>query len=301
MNFDNMQGLARALFEEEEDALFLCDPDNDQILDANSSAQRMTGFLLRDLLRMSVDQLFKAQSPDRMQDMQNSFRKTGLFRSQPGYALRSVQPAHWTQVSVTVSRLHLLPRTLVLIAARDLREHLQTCTRLENLEAERSRLFAAVPQGLWSGEVSAGGQLVYHWFSSAVERITGQPPAFFLAGSNRWWGLVHPQDRPGWERFLARFLDQQPGEQEYRLLRDDGTLRWVRETVAVFPEPGKPTRLHGTVTDITDHKAREQLLAENEERFKSLLAANPALASMRRILGTGAVDFTEREPVADSP
>ena len=44
MKHDHLEGLAQALFEESGDALFLFDPDSHQLLDANSTAQRLCGF-----------------------------------------------------------------------------------------------------------------------------------------------------------------------------------------------------------------------------------------------------------------
>jgi PAS domain S-box-containing protein len=256
MNFDPYQGLARSLFEESEESLFLFDPDTELILDANSAAQRLTGFLLRDLLRLSVDQLFQAL-PKQMEQMLASFRRTEVLRSHPGYEICSVQPNQWIPVSLSVARLHVQSRTFVLVTARDLREQLQMATCLDNVEAERSQILEASPHALWSAEVGDNAQLVYHWFSPAVERLTGQPPGFFLSGSNRWWSLVAPPDQPGWERFLARLLTGQSGVLEYRLVRVDGSIHRVRETVVAFPQKGQPTRLYGTITDLTEPKTSE--------------------------------------------
>jgi len=275
MNFDEFQGLARSLFEEAGEALFLCDPESDQILDANGAAQRLTGFLLRDLLRIPVTQLFRSASPRGMKEMSRAFHTPDVVCSGPGYAVRSVQPDLWIPVNVRVSRLHVLPRMLVLITARNLGEQLQTCAELENREGELGRTLASVPHCLWSAEVSAERQLRYHWFSPAVERITGQPPDFFLGGSNRWRDLVHPQDQPCWERFMAGLLAGQSGDQEYRLVRADGTTRWVRETVVAFAEVGKATCLHGTVTEVMDRKTAEPFSKESEKRFNSLMEPVP--------------------------
>src|SRR4051794_23724806 len=118
---DNYEGLAQAFFEESGDALFLFDPETDQLLDANSTAQRLTGFLLRELLRISVLQLFRAEEERGVLRVQSAFRKTQVFHSQHGYSLRTFQPDAWVPVSLTVSRLHVTPRALALVTARDVR------------------------------------------------------------------------------------------------------------------------------------------------------------------------------------
>src|SRR5437868_6152110 len=50
--------LARALFEESGDALFLIDPQSDTFLDANPVAQRLSGFSRDELRTMSASYLF---------------------------------------------------------------------------------------------------------------------------------------------------------------------------------------------------------------------------------------------------
>jgi PAS domain-containing protein len=253
MNFDEYQGLARSLFEEAGDALFLCDPEIHQILDANCAAQRLTGFLLRDLLRLPVPQLFRSSSSGGMQELLRNFHSSECFRSRTGYAVRSVQTDLWVPVLVTVSRLHVQPRMLVLLTARSPNEQVPTSAEPENREKEWRRMLASGFHCSWSGEVGANQQLVYHWFSPAVEWVTGQPAGFFLAGTNRWWNLVHKEDQPTWERFMTQVLAGESGDHEYRLVRPDGSTQWVRETISIFAEEGKPTCLHGTVAEVLNH------------------------------------------------
>src|SRR5579864_9303507 len=102
MKHDELEGLAQALFEESGDALFLFDPDTDQILDVNSTAQRLSGFPLRDMLRMEATNLFRSETPGGLARLRQAIRKTGLFHSQEGYFLRTVQDGVWIPVNLTV-------------------------------------------------------------------------------------------------------------------------------------------------------------------------------------------------------
>ena len=54
--------LARTLFEESGDALFLFDPDSGELLDANPTAQRLSGFPLAVLRRLPVSYLFRSEA-----------------------------------------------------------------------------------------------------------------------------------------------------------------------------------------------------------------------------------------------
>src|SRR5687767_2933700 len=112
MNYDNLEGLAQALFEESGDALFLFEPETDQLLDVNSTAQRLTGFLLWELLRMPATSLFRYGHARDLQRMRQAAQKTGTFHSQEGYHLRTIQEGVWIPVNLTISRLHVKPQTL---------------------------------------------------------------------------------------------------------------------------------------------------------------------------------------------
>ncbi len=84
MNTTNIQGLARAIFEEAGDALFLSDPETDQLLDVNPTAQRLTGFTRPELLRMQATQLFRFGAQEGRQRMRRAAEATGVFHSQEG-------------------------------------------------------------------------------------------------------------------------------------------------------------------------------------------------------------------------
>ena len=59
MDYEGYDGLARALFEEHEDPLVLCDSQTKLVLDVNAAAQRLCGIGLKDLLDTPVLNLFR--------------------------------------------------------------------------------------------------------------------------------------------------------------------------------------------------------------------------------------------------
>jgi PAS domain S-box-containing protein len=251
--------LSVALFEEAGDALFLFEPQTDQLLDVNPTAERLTGLSREQLLARPATYWFRFGGQGGLLRLRQAAGRSGVFHSQEGFFLRTAQDRVWVPVNLTVTRLHIRPRTLALITARDVRERHEDHMRLQKAEAELRQVLASSEDCLWSAEMDRGGHWAYRYLSPAVEKITGWPPDFFLSAPQRWRDIVHPEDRPRWEQGVRRLKTGEVVQQEYRLLRPDGTPRWVHDRVAVSGgTDGHPLRLDGVLADTTDHREVEE-------------------------------------------
>src|SRR3954453_7029076 len=121
MRHSTAKDLAQALFEEAGDALFLFDPETDQVQDVNPMAERLSGFARPDLLSFQATYLFRFSGQGGKQRLHHAATKTTVFHAQDGFLLRTSKEGVWVPVNVTITRLHLQPRTLALITARDMR------------------------------------------------------------------------------------------------------------------------------------------------------------------------------------
>ncbi len=133
--------------------------------------------------------------------------------------------------------------------------------------------------------VDAGtGQLEY--LSSAYEGIWGEPRDRIMADVAHWAETVHPDDRTEGATVLRRVLAGEAFTIEYRVLRRDGGVRWIRDTS--FPIPAADGRIRwagGIAQDITSQKeaqaalerANETLEARVSERTAALCQALDAL------------------------
>ncbi len=251
--------LAESLFNEAGDALFLVDPDTDQLLDANPMALRLCGFRRDELLGIPTTTLFRIDEAGSAQRLRRAAQQTGIFHSQEGYLLRTRQPDVWIPVNLTVSRLHVEPKPLGLITARDLREQREAHLRLKRMEAELRRVVGAVSDCLWSARVEPGGRWTYRFFTPVVARIAGRPSSDLTPGLDRWRAAVHPDDRPRWEEAVERLRAGQSVVEEYRVVWPDNSCHWVRDKVTVTRAPdGKTLHIDGVLSDITEYKRAEQ-------------------------------------------
>ncbi len=268
--------LGQALFQELGDALFLLDPATDRLIEVNSVALRLTGFSRENILDFPATHLFRFDSSAGLQRLRDAFAKTIDFHGQDGYFLRTREEA-WIPVSLTVSRLHVVPKPLGLIIARDERERRQALARTKQVEKELRQVLASSPSALWSAERVAGQEVTTGWqfryVSPLLARIAGRPPEFF-DHPFRWAEVVHPAERENYLAGVRRVLSGRATESEtlYRVLSPNGGMRWVRDRLQVVRDPrGQAVRLDGCLTDVTEQWQAEEALQQSEQRFRALV------------------------------
>ncbi|HZV06680.1 MAG TPA: PAS domain S-box protein [Gemmataceae bacterium] len=274
MSSSPSQDLAHALVEEAGDALFLFDPDSDQLLQVSRMAVELTGFAREKMLARPATYFFRFGGKGGQRRFRDAAARTTVFHSQEGFFLRTNRDGVWIPVNLSIARLHVHPKTLALITARDMREQHETLRRLADMEAELRRVMASVSDCLWSGECSnvsrhskgEGSGWVYRYFSPVIENLTGRPPQFFLGSPYQWRSIIHPDDLPCWERAMERLRDGQNSQEEYRIIAPDERVRWLRESVRVTRQPNSKTcRLDGVLSDITERKEAEIGMKQAEE------------------------------------
>jgi PAS domain S-box-containing protein len=101
----------------------------------------------------------------------------------------------------------------------------------------------------------------YSYIGPQVEQLFGHS-AEQWNDKKIWMDAVHPDDR---ERVMAwaDAFDERPRDSsaEYRMLRPDGTVVWVRDIIKIETDENGRRVGYGTVVDVTDGKLRDgQLL-----------------------------------------
>ncbi|MBW4657660.1 MAG: PAS domain-containing protein [Drouetiella hepatica Uher 2000/2452] len=137
-------------------------------------------------------------------------------------------------------------------------------------EELRRMALSAASMGAWDWDIVTGEE---HW-STEVESLFGLAPGTFGGSYEDFLQYIHPDDRhqvlKAQQRAIREDTEYVP---EYRIIRPNGTLRWVTSRGKVTRNAqGKPLRLSGVTMDITDRKQAEADVREREERFRSLLA-----------------------------
>ncbi|CBN57126.1 MULTISPECIES: PAS domain S-box protein [Kamptonema] len=101
------------------------------------------------------------------------------------------------------------------------------------------------------------------YINPAVEQIFGCSVAEFFSNPNLWFEIIHPDDRDRIANAFVRLQEKGKTRTEYRIIRRDGQVRWLSvNSYLVYDETGKPIRIDGITTDISDRIESESRLEQ---------------------------------------
>ncbi|MHB8865706.1 MAG: HAMP domain-containing protein [Pirellulaceae bacterium] len=163
---------------------------------------------------------------------------------------------------------------------REVRERRQAEAALRESEERLALALNAGQIGMFAWDVSTGDVLC----TLQTELVFGFPPPSAHPTTTQhsyqdWVDCIHPDDLPRIELRLRECMAQrEPFETEYRVVWSDGSVHWIdARGLFTFDAEGRPTRMLGTVMDITERKWAEQRLRESEQRIRASLSEKEVL------------------------
>ncbi len=125
--------------------------------------------------------------------------------------------------------------------------------------------------GIGSWEWDIPGDTVT--WSKEMYRLWGIEPSASAATYEKYLESVHPDDRQAVnDTVQGAYADHQPYSVLHRVVRPDGTERWIlgRGRVTTDAE-GNPVKFAGTAEDITERKVAEDLVADSERELRAYI------------------------------
>ncbi|MEJ2131085.1 MAG: response regulator [Gammaproteobacteria bacterium] len=181
------------------------------------------------------------------------------------------------QVAMNVKRVSQRTRLVMILEQTTLE------TRINELE----RVIDAVSEARWEWNLATGESTVVgdgvRYLGYEGDDLQGSPSV--------WEKFIHPDDYDEALRRTAEYLSgkRRTYRAEYRVLRKDGTYRWVlsRGEVVEHNDEGNPVRLAGTFTDITELKEA----TADRDRLQVQLRHAQKLNALGQLTGGIAHDF----------
>jgi two-component system CheB/CheR fusion protein len=154
--------------------------------------------------------------------------------------------------------------------AFDVTDRLQAQEALRRSEERLALAQRAARIGTFEWEFATGRVT----WTEAQEALYGLPPGGFDGTLQHWRRLIHPDDLARADRDgLLAVAERHELDTEYRVVRPDGSLRWIATKAQVFSDDtGAPQRLLGINLDVTERKQAELALQEADRRKDEFLA-----------------------------
>jgi PAS domain S-box-containing protein len=278
--------LGRALFEQSPLSTVVYDAAGHVVL-ANAAFERLFGLRVAELPRSYTlldDPQLEAQGvlPLARRAFAGEAVVLPPVRYEPAPQV-GVTTSSWTQAHLYPLRDAAGAVTAVVLVHVDLTARVDAEEALRASEARLRVALEAGEMGAWEWGI---GENVVRW-SATLERIHGLAPGTFGGTLEDVLRGVHPDDRARVRAALESRADGDAYAIAHRIVRPDGTVRWVRLRGQLLRDAeGQPERLTGICTDVTvERRADEEtrLLAEAGAVLASSLDHELTLATVARL------------------
>ena len=272
-----------------EDAVTGVTPD-DIVVSWNEAAERIYGYSAQEIIGRSI--LITAP-PERTQELQGKLAALRRGeRVKPYQTVRIRKDGSHIHISITLSPIYgpTGRLTSILALARDITQGIRAEQALQRSEEKFRQLAENIDEVFWMIDTEAT-QILY--VSPAYQEIWGRTCESLYSNPASWLDAIHSEDRTRAEEVFQRQLKGEAVENEYRIVRPDGALRWIRDRAfPIFDDSGDLIRVAGFAEDASNWKLAEEAQRSSESRFRRLwtptssecLRGTPASKSAKRMM-----------------
>ncbi len=161
----------------------------------------------------------------------------------------------------------------IIAGVLDFSERIHTETALRASEEQLTRVLAGGELGYWDWDITTN---TVHRNRRWAEML-GYTEEEIHKSVNQWLDFIHPDDRAAAWESITDHLEGRTAQHrlEYRMLTKQGGYCWILDSAKVvsYDPQGKPLRMCGTHTDISERRAGEE-----SARLASLVYENSSEA-----------------------
>lgn len=170
-----------------------------------------------------------------------------------------------------------------MVVTQDITSEIEMREQLEREEKRFHELATHIDEVFW---ISTPDKSKMLYVSPAYADIWGRSCESLLNDAYSFLDNVHPDDRDRINTAIEK-QTQREYDEEYRIVRPDGSIRWVRDQAFLVREAGEIVRIVGTSKDITTRKQYEQTLTSLHDATQEMMSAETTV-DIARITVTAA-------------
>ncbi|HEX2861042.1 MAG TPA: ATP-binding protein, partial [Lacunisphaera sp.] len=252
----------REIFNATSDALLVHDADG-RIIDANAQASVLFGAERAALLDRSLGDFSLGASPFGEAEAAENLRRAlgGEPQLFEWRSRRASGELFWAEVALREWETGGQRRAIAAVRDISNRKAAQEAVRIND---ERLRMaMAASSQGWFELHVPTGQGIL----SDEYVRMLEYEPAEFRSDLQAWISRIHPADRDETvQAYRQGLATGRLTSMEYRQCTRTGGWKWIRSVAKVVEHDaaGRPVRVMGTHTDITERKELEAQLLHSQ-------------------------------------
>ena len=253
----------RAFTNQSTEGITVADQDGNYVY-INSAFCKMSGYTVNELLIMTVFDMKAKDQPqscfyDSKENMEGIPIRVNLKRKDGTEYL----------TEIIGKNIEVDNQKLVLGTIRDITERVKSEQALKDSEHLLSKSQKVARIGSYVLDIANDS-----WNSSeTLDEVFGIDEKF-NKDIERWQSIIHPDDRETLQEYFATNVlsKHEPFNKEYRIKRViDNQELWVHGIGELeFDNKGKPTRMTGTIQDITDRKRAELEITKSDKKFRAL-------------------------------
>ncbi|MFO0956820.1 MAG: ATP-binding protein [Isosphaeraceae bacterium] len=245
MKIEDHREVARGLFRESPDVLILFDTERHSLLDINPAGLRLTNLTRKQAQELAIWDLFECDSESGLDQLIESYRKTGYFQASSDFRLRR-RGGGAVPVLITVSRIHTRPKPLGLVIAHDLTEHRRAQEAIDSFFRLSPDLVCVARE---DGRIERVNPAWETALGYSLSEILESDPA----------EIIHPDDLEA-----TRRIQQDSGRAEFDGLENRLRHRDGEERVVIWRGLRTGDRTYSIGRDITELRRLESLARDAE-------------------------------------